>query len=152
MKIKIKNIYEKPGKEDGIRILTDRLWPRGLSKDKASVDLWLKDLAPSKELRKWFGHDPTKWNEFRRRYKEELIKYEEQISLLREQFGDRIVTLVYGTKDKEHNQAVVLKEIFNFNHEQKSVNQKNLVHRRRYNFEFEDDQKTIRDEDAENSF
>ena len=82
MKIKIKNIYEKPGKEDGIRILTDRLWPRGLSKDKASVDLWLKDLAPSTELRKWFGHDPTKWNEFRRRYKEELIKYEEQISLL----------------------------------------------------------------------
>jgi len=113
MKIKIKNIYEKSGKEDGIRILTDRLWPRGLTKDKASVDLWLKDIAPSTELRKWFGHDPMRWNEFRRRYKEELKKHEKQISHLREQFSDGIVTLVYGTKDKEHNQAVVLKEIFN---------------------------------------
>jgi uncharacterized protein YeaO (DUF488 family) len=152
MKIKLKSIYEKPLKEDGIRILTDRLWPRGLTKAKANVDLWLKDIAPSAELRKWFGHDPTKWNEFRRRYKEELKRYDEQISRFKEQFGDGIVTLIYGTKDKEHNQAVVLKEIFTFNQEKKSVDQNNKIHHRRYNFDFDDDQKIIRDEDEENSF
>ncbi len=112
MKIKIKRVYEKPEKEDGCRILVDRLWPRGLTKEKASVDLWLKDIAPSTELRKWFDHDPDKWYQFRKRYLEELSKNKEQVSLLKEQMGKGMVTLVYGTKDEEHNEALVLKEYF----------------------------------------
>jgi len=112
MKIKIKRVYEKPDKEDGFRILVDRLWPHGLTKEKASVDLWLKDIAPSTELRKWFGHDPEKWKEFRKRYNEELKKNEEQVSLLKDQIKKGTVTLVYGAKDEEHNEALVLKELF----------------------------------------
>ena len=112
MKIKIKRVYEKPDKEDGIRILVDRLWPRGLTKEKASIDLWLKDIAPSTELRKWFGHDPDKWKEFRKRYRHELKENEEQVSLLKDQMKKGKVTLVYGANDEEHNQAVVLKELF----------------------------------------
>ena len=112
MKIKIKRVYEKPDKEDGIRILVDRLWPRGLTKEKASIDLWLKDIAPSIELRKWFGHDPDKWLEFEKRYSYELKKNEEQLSLLKDQMKKGMVTLVYGAKDEEHNQALVLKELF----------------------------------------
>ena len=111
MKIKIKRVYEKPDKEDGFRILVDRLWPHGLTKEKASVDLWLKDIAPSTELRKWFGHDPEKWKEFRKRYNEELKKNEEQVSLLKDQIKKGTVTLVYGAKDEEHNEALVLKEL-----------------------------------------
>ena len=76
-------MYEKPDKEDGIRILVDRLWPRGLTKEKASIDLWLKDIAPSTELRKWFGHDSEKWKEFRKRYRHELKEDEEQVSLFK---------------------------------------------------------------------
>lgn len=112
MKIKIKRVYEKPDKKDGMRILVDRLWPRGLTKEKASVDLWLKDIAPSTELRKWFDHDPVKWKEFRKRYCQELKKNKEQGSLLREQMEKGMVTLVYGAKDEEHNEALVLKEMF----------------------------------------
>jgi uncharacterized protein YeaO (DUF488 family) len=112
MKIKIKRVYEKPDKEDGVRILVDRLWPRGLTKEKASIDLWLKDIAPSTELRKWFGHDSEKWKEFRKRYRHELKENEEQMSLLKDQMKKGIVTLVYGANDEEHNQAVVLKELF----------------------------------------
>jgi uncharacterized protein YeaO (DUF488 family) len=110
MKIKIKRVYEKPDKEDGIRILVDRLWPRGLTKEKASINLWLKDIAPSTELRKWFGHDPSKWDEFRKRYYQELKNNIEQISLLKEQMKKGTVTLVYGAKDEAHNEAFVLKE------------------------------------------
>jgi uncharacterized protein YeaO (DUF488 family) len=110
--MKIKRIYEKPDKEDGTRILVDRLWPRGLTKEKAGVDLWLKDIAPSTELRRWFGHDPEKWNEFRKRYRHELKEKEEQVSLLKDQMKKGTVTLVYGANDEEHNQAVVLKELF----------------------------------------
>ena len=106
--MKIKRVYEKPDKEDGIRILVDRLWPRGLTKEKASIDLWLKDIAPSTELRKWFGHDPEKWKEFRKRYSVELKKNEEQVSLLKDQMKKGTVTLVYGAKDEEHNEALVL--------------------------------------------
>ena len=84
MKINIRRVYEKPDKEDGIRILVDRLWPRGLTKEKASVDLWLKEIAPSTELRKWFGHDPAKWKDFQKRYKQELKKNHEQVLLLKE--------------------------------------------------------------------
>lgn len=110
--MKIKRIYEKPDKEDGIRILVDRLWPRGLTKEKASIDLWLKDIAPSTELRRWFGHDPEKWKEFRKRYRDELKENEEQVFLLKDQMKKGKVTLVYGAIDEEHNQAVVLKELF----------------------------------------
>jgi len=112
MKIKIKRVYEKPEKDDGKRILVDRLWPRGLTKEKACIDLWLKGIAPSTELRKWFGHDPAKWKEFRKRYSDELKKNEEQVSLLKDQIKNGTVTLVYGAKDEEHNEAFVLKELF----------------------------------------
>jgi uncharacterized protein YeaO (DUF488 family) len=112
MKIKIKRVYEKPDKDDGIRILVDRLWPRGLTKEKANIDLWLKDIAPSAELRKWFGHDPAKWDEFRRRYREELKNDKKSTSLLKEQLKKGAVTLVYAAKDEEHNEALFLKELF----------------------------------------
>ena len=112
MKINIKRVYEKPDEDDGIRILVDRLWPRGLTKEKAGIDLWLKDIAPSTELRKWFGHDPEKWDEFRKRYLNELKEDEESVTILKNQMKKGMVTLVYGANDKEHNQAVVLKELF----------------------------------------
>ena len=89
MNIRIKRAYEEPGGEDGTRILVDRLWPRGLTKEEASVDLWLKDVAPSTELRKWFAHDPTKWAEFRSRYHEELKKNKEQALALKTRGGER---------------------------------------------------------------
>jgi len=111
MKINIKRVYEKPEKEDGIRILVDRLWPRGLTKEKAAIDLWLNEIAPTTELRKWFGHDPAKWKDFQKRYKQELKKNNEQVLLLKEQLKKGIVTLVYGAKDEEHNEALVLKEL-----------------------------------------
>ena len=110
MDIKIKRVYEQPDKDDGRRILVDRLWPRGLTKEKASVDLWLKDIAPSTELRKWFGHDPGKWGEFKKRYLAELGGKGEQIRLLKQEMEKGVVTLVYGAKDEEHNEALVLQE------------------------------------------
>jgi uncharacterized protein YeaO (DUF488 family) len=110
--IKIKRVYEKPEDEDGIRILVDRLWPRGLTKEKASVDLWLKDIAPSTELRKWFGHDPEKWNEFKKRYLAELNENKKSVAMLKEQLTNGVVTLIFGAKDEEHNEALVLKELF----------------------------------------
>ena len=110
MDIKIKRVYEQPDKDDGRRILVDRLWPRGLTKEKASVDLWLKDIAPSTELRKWFGHDPSKWREFKKWYLDELKGKSEQIQLLKQEMEKGAVTLVYGAKDEEHNEALVLQE------------------------------------------
>ena len=110
MKIRIKRVYEQPDKHDGRRILVDRLWPRGLTKGKASVDLWLKDIAPSTALRKWFGHDPDKWEAFKERYLAELKNNSEQIRLLKHELDKGDVTLVYGAKDKEHNEAVVIQE------------------------------------------
>ena len=108
--LRLKRAYEPPAPEDGVRILVDRLWPRGLGKEKAAVDHWMKDIAPSAELRKWFGHDPERWPEFRRRYREELRR---QGALL-DQIGDLAaggaVTLVYAAHDEEHNDAVVLRE------------------------------------------
>ena len=109
--IRIKRAYEEPDREDGTRILVDRLWPRGLTKEKAKVDLWLKDVAPSTELRKWFAHDPAKWTEFRSRYQEELKRNKEQLSLLRHEAAKGNVTLVYGAKDQEHNEAVILQRL-----------------------------------------
>jgi uncharacterized protein YeaO (DUF488 family) len=113
MKLKIKRVYEEPAKGDGKRILVDRLWPRGLTKENASIDLWLRDIAPSTELRKWFGHDPDKWKEFRKRYHQELKNNKEQVSILYEELKKRTVTLVYGAKDEEHNEALVIKEWLN---------------------------------------
>jgi uncharacterized protein YeaO (DUF488 family) len=110
--MRIKRIYDQPDKEDGTRILVDRLWPRGLTREKARIDLWLKNIAPSNELRKWFGHDPEKWTEFRKRYHDELKKNDEQVSLLKDRMKKGEVTLVYGASDEEHNQAVALKEFF----------------------------------------
>ena len=107
-------MYEEPDKGDGKRILVDRLWPRGLTKAKATVDLWLKDTAPSTELRKWFGHESSRWEEFKKRYSAEL-KNNEQVSLLKRELSAGKVTLVYGAKDQEHNGAVVLKEVLERN-------------------------------------
>ncbi len=115
MKIKIKRVYEKPSKADGIRILVDRLWTRGLTKEKAGVDLWLKDIAPGTELRKWFAHDPKKWNEFRKKYLQEFKNNEEQVSNLRKHVKNSAVTLVYGARDQENNEAHVLEELLNLN-------------------------------------
>ncbi|MDD5581363.1 MAG: DUF488 domain-containing protein [Methylobacter sp.] len=109
-RFRIKRVYEPSDKHDGRRILVDRLWPRGLTKEKASIDLWLKDIAPSTELRKWFGHNPDRWEEFKERYLDELKGNSEQIQLLKQELDKGIVTLVYGAKDEEHNQAVVIQE------------------------------------------
>ena len=112
MNITIKRVYETPSKEDGKRILIDRLWPRGLTKEKVQIDLWLKEIAPSTELRKWFGHDPSKWTEFKKRYITEIKKNTAVVAQLEEQLKKGKVTLVYGAKDEQHNDAVVLQEYF----------------------------------------
>jgi uncharacterized protein YeaO (DUF488 family) len=108
MSLAIKRVYEPVSPKDGYRILVDRLWPRGLSKENAAVDLWLKDVAPSTELRQWFGHDPAKWNEFRRKYSAELATRAGEVAQIRALARRRRVTLVYGARDTEHNDAVVL--------------------------------------------
>jgi uncharacterized protein YeaO (DUF488 family) len=108
--LKLKRVYEEPSREDGFRILVERLWPRGLSKGRASVNLWLKDVAPSPELRKWFGHDPARWEQFRERYWVELRQKEDLVSLLRQKGKDGTVTLVYAARDEQHNSAVALKK------------------------------------------
>ena len=110
MNLKLKRVYEPSDKNDGTRILIDRLWPRGMTKAKAGVDIWLKELAPSAELRKWFGHDPDKWTEFKKRYRAELEENDEQLARLREEIKKGAVTLLYGAKDEEHNDAVALAE------------------------------------------
>lgn len=107
--IKMKRAYEAVSPEDGARFLVDRLWPRGVSKEKLQIEAWLKDVAPSTELRKWFGHDPAKWNEFQRRYGAELQSKRETWQPLLDAAHQGTVTLVYGAKDSEHNDAVVLK-------------------------------------------
>jgi uncharacterized protein YeaO (DUF488 family) len=112
MKIQIKRVYEKPDPKDGFRILVDRLWPRGLTKEKAAVDLWLKDIAPSTELRKWFGHDPEKWKEFQKKYLKELKENKEAVDTLKEHLKKGTVTLLYAAKDEAHNEAEVLKDYF----------------------------------------
>jgi len=108
-KLKIKRVYEKPSKEDGWRVLVDRLWPRGMKKKTAHVDIWMKDVAPSDALRKWFGHKPEKWKEFQKRYRSELAKNKELVAEIRKMEQEHgTVTLLFGAKDEEHNQAVVL--------------------------------------------
>lgn len=111
--IRLKRAYEAPDEEDGTRVLVDRLWPRGVSKDRLQLDHWLKAVAPSTELRKWFGHDPQKWAELRRRYRQELDSGEqrqafEELQALARQGP---LTLVYGARDQTHNHAVLLKEL-----------------------------------------
>lgn len=112
--IKAKRVYDEVKKDDGIRVLVDRLWPRGIKKEEVKIDLWLKEVAPSIELRKWFSHDPFRWKEFCKRYREELRKDEEKkiaLSELVEIAGREELTLVYSAKDKEHNSAVALKNL-----------------------------------------
>jgi uncharacterized protein YeaO (DUF488 family) len=108
--IYVKRVYEKPSPKDGFRILVDRLWPRGLKKEDAKIDLWCKNIAPSDELRKWFGHDPAKWDEFRRRYFRELDKLSADLSLLTDKIGKGPITLLYSAKEKIYNNAVALLE------------------------------------------
>ena len=111
--LKTKRIYDGPSGDDGTRMLVDRLWPRGLSRDKAAIDAWHKDLAPSDELRKWYGHRPERWAEFRRRYREELAAPERQEALreIEKLLRTGTVTLVYAAKDEHRNNAVVLAEV-----------------------------------------
>jgi uncharacterized protein YeaO (DUF488 family) len=106
--IQLKRAYDEPSPADGQRILVERLWPRGVTKERAAVDLWLKDVAPSPELRKWFGHDPAKWEQFERRYWKELQGRKEAVELLRHKAQQGTVTLVYAARDEEHNGAVAL--------------------------------------------
>ena len=109
--IKLKRAYEQPDPGDGRRILVDRLWPRGVKKADAAIDFWLRDIAPSAELRRWFGHRPERWPEFRRRYLAELQERPELIEEIRKAARGGPVTLVYGARDEAHNDAVVLKEL-----------------------------------------
>lgn len=110
MQLAVKRIYDDPARQDGTRILVDGMWPRGLSKDKAAVDYWARDVAPSSKLRQWFGHDPAKWEEFKRRYFAELEDRGEAVAELREQAGEGRTTLLYAARDETHNNARALKE------------------------------------------
>jgi uncharacterized protein YeaO (DUF488 family) len=112
MVIRIKRIYETVAEEDGFRILIDRLWPRGIKKEKAKIDMWLKEVAPSNELRKWFSHDPEKWEEFKKKYAEELASKQELLKKMRQIEKEKgTITLLYSARGTEHNNAVALKII-----------------------------------------
>jgi uncharacterized protein YeaO (DUF488 family) len=109
-RVRLKRAYDPAAADDGVRVLVDRLWPRGVKKADARVDRWFKELAPSAELRKWFGHDPERWEEFRRRYRAELAGKGEQLDELRKLARAQAVTLLYAAHDEAHNNAVVLQE------------------------------------------
>lgn len=109
--IQLKRAYEPPSSADGARILVDRLWPRGMSKERAAIDHWMKDVAPSPELRRWFGHDPKRWNEFCRRYRTELSHHEGLLRELRAMARKGPLTLIYAARDEAHNEAVVLRDV-----------------------------------------
>lgn len=109
--IRLKRAYEPPAEADGTRVLVDRLWPRGVTKADAAIDHWMKDLAPSTELRKWFGHDPARWTEFRQRYAAEIDPHRDDLERLREMADTGVVTLVYAARDETHNDAVALRDI-----------------------------------------
>jgi uncharacterized protein YeaO (DUF488 family) len=109
-RVKLKRAYDKPTDDDGYRILVDRIWPRGASKEKLKIGDWAKDVAPSTELRKWFGHDPDKWDEFKRRYFRELNNKKEMVDEIRAQMKHHVVTFVFSAKDEKFNNAVALKE------------------------------------------
>jgi len=108
--IKLKRVQQRPARQDGLRILVERLWPRGVTKEDAAVDLWLKDLAPSTALRKWFGHEPDKWDGFRKRYREELKQRGDLLALLKHRTQEGAVTFVYSARDEQHNSALALKQ------------------------------------------
>jgi uncharacterized protein YeaO (DUF488 family) len=110
MKLRIKRVYDSADPSDGLRILVDRLWPRGLRRDQAAVDHWVKEVAPSTDLRRWFAHEPGRWAEFRRRYFAELDRNPEQLIELRKIVGRRTATLLFAAKDVEHNNARVLRD------------------------------------------
>lgn len=113
MEVRIKRIYSAPSQDDGLRVLVDRLWPRGIKKENAHIDLWIKNIAPSTELRKWFSHDVNKWTEFQEKYKQELAD-NPSFDSFKEQIADKpVVTLLFGAKDEEHNNAVVLASLLN---------------------------------------
>jgi uncharacterized protein YeaO (DUF488 family) len=109
-KIRLKRAYDAPSDDDGTRILVERLWPRGVSKKEAAIDLWLKEVAPSTPLRKWYGHDPDKWEEFRKRYRAELDQKGDLLDDLKQKIRSGPVTFVYAARDEEHNSALALKE------------------------------------------
>jgi len=111
--VRLKRAYEPADESDGYRVLVDRLWPRGVSKAKAHLDLWMKDIAPSTELRRWFGHDPARWDEFERRYRAELTEPDQRqlVTALADRAAHGPLTLVYGARDTLHNEAVVLREV-----------------------------------------
>jgi uncharacterized protein YeaO (DUF488 family) len=111
MSVRLKRAYEQPASSDGYRVLVDRLWPRGVSREEARLDEWAKELAPSAMLRRWFAHDPARFGEFRRRYTAELAAHEEKLGELRRRARNGTLTLVYGARDEEHNDAVVLAEL-----------------------------------------
>ncbi len=113
MAVRTKRAYEPPATEDGYRVLVDRLWPRGRTKEQLRLDAWLRELAPSDGLRRWFGHDPGRWSEFQPRYHEELAgdRQRELLRDLAERAAGGAVTLVYGARDDEHNNAVVLRSV-----------------------------------------
>jgi uncharacterized protein YeaO (DUF488 family) len=109
--VTVKRVYEPPAPDDGFRVLVDRLWPRGLSKDTAAFDEWMKDIAPSAELRRWFGHDPARWNEFRQRYAEEVGQHQDVLDDLRKRARHGPITLVYSAREETHNNAVALRDL-----------------------------------------
>src|SRR5215467_5728324 len=109
--VRIKRVYELPSRTDGERVLVDRLWPRGLSKRAATVDAWMKEVAPSHTLRKWFHHHPERWTEFQRRYRAELRRHRDELTVLRRKAQRGTMTLLFGSRDVEHNNAVVLKSL-----------------------------------------
>ena len=110
--IRVKRVYESPSKDGGWRVLVDRLWPRGLTKEKAAVDLWMKEVAPSDALRKWFGHEPEKWPAFEKKYRAELARKKELLAEIKQMEKEHgTVTLLFGRKDEKQNQAVVLANI-----------------------------------------
>lgn len=111
LQIAVKRVYEPASAEDGTRLLADRLWPRGVTKAVAKIDEWLKAIAPSPELRKWFAHDPAKWDEFQRRYRAELDAHGEALARLRKLARQGRVTLVYAARDDRHNSATVLRDV-----------------------------------------
>jgi|SRR5690606_457838 len=110
-RIHVKRVYDEPAKTDGTRVLVDRIWPRGIRKEEAAIDEWLKEIAPSTELRKWFGHAAERWDEFRKRYQAELAANEDAVERLLELCRKGDVTLVYAARDEEHNNARVIKEL-----------------------------------------
>lgn len=116
MSVRLKRVYENAANADGYRVLVDRIWPRGVSKDAARLNAWRKELAPSSELRKWFGHDPQKWEDFKKRYFRELDDHPEDVEDLAKLARERRVTLLFGAKDEEHNNAVALREYLERNY------------------------------------